>query len=280
MARQNIDEEWKTDPRRTALLKHVGPRVADGIRVELNWLILSQKGQPVPLKVFKFVEDYQTIIDCGLAEVHGESVVIAGADRYAEFFDKQKENGQKGGRPKVTQKNPKKPKPSQTNPNNPSSSFSSSSSFSKKEEIHNTNTLQAPPAVVEESPVKLFCDEYKNRYNHNPVIGPKEAGILTTFAKNYPAKWPTLIRGYLQMPDTFTIQRSHPVELLGSKLNEIQRFIQTGKVVTRKVVADAEALIDKAQGTHRKPRRPIEEVERERQVMLDEASGKSIKGAS
>lgn len=280
LARQNIDEEWKSDPRRKRLVKAFqSERLADGVRVELNWLILDHKGQPVPLKKFQYIEDFETLIECGLAEVQGEFVVIAGADRYAEFFDKQRENGKKGGRPKQTQSNPEKPKASQKKPKKPS--FSSSISFSKKEEIQiqNTNTLQALPAVVEENPVAVYCEAYKARYGHNPVIGGKEAGILTKFGENYPT-WPTLIRGYLQMPDTWAVQRSHPVELLGSKLNEIQRFIQTGKVVTKKVAQAFEEIADKAQGSHRKPRRSLEEIEQEKNAMLNEAAVKEVPGAS
>lgn len=137
-----------------------------------------------------------------------------------------------------------------------------------------------PPAVISANPVTLYCDEYKTRYGHSPVIGPKEAGILTTFAKNYPAKWQELIRGYLQMPDTWAVQRSHPVELLSSKLNEIQRFLLTGKVVTKKVAQTIEELADKAQGSHRKPRRSLEEIEAEKKAMLSDAAQKAIGGAS
>lgn len=118
-------------------------------------------------------------------------------------------------------------------------------------------------AADENQPVKFYCDEYKARYNHSPVIGPKQAGILTRFAKSHPRKWPELIRGYLQLPDMFLVQRSHPTELLESKLNEIERFLKTGKVVTRKVATDLEKKIDKAQGTGR--RRSLAEIEADAQ---------------
>jgi hypothetical protein len=136
MARQNIDEEWKTDPRRGLLAKRLGnPRLADGMRVEVNWMILDHKGSPIPLKKFQFVENFQDWLDSGLGKVLGDLVHIAGADRYKEFFDKQKENGLKGGRPpkpKETQNNPGLPKGSQTKPENPSFSISSSISISKE----------------------------------------------------------------------------------------------------------------------------------------------------
>lgn len=135
--RQNIDEKWKTDPRRLALDKLIGRRMSDAMRVEINWLLLDYKGQPVPLKVFKYVEDWQAWVSCGLAEVIDEQVHIVGADEYAEFFAKQKTNGQKGGRPlklvdpTETQNNPTE---THSNPKNPSSSSSFSSSKKKKKE--------------------------------------------------------------------------------------------------------------------------------------------------
>ena len=93
MARQNIDEKWKTDPRKKALAKKLGSeRLADGLRVELNWLVLDHKGKPIPLKEFQFIENWDLVIECGLATIDGELVKIAGADRYDEFFEKQKEN--------------------------------------------------------------------------------------------------------------------------------------------------------------------------------------------
>lgn len=119
--RQNIDEKWKSDPRRKALVKRLGSeRLADGMRVEINWLLLDHKGKPIPMKEFKFVENFQDWIDCELGEIVGDAVRVVGADRYEEFYEKQTKNGSKGGRPR------KKPKETQNNPENPSSSSSSS----------------------------------------------------------------------------------------------------------------------------------------------------------
>lgn len=159
MARQNIDDDWKTDPRRNALSKRLGStRLADGMRVEINWLILDHKGKPIPLKKFKFIENYEDWIECGLAEIRGEEVYISGADRYQEFFDKQNEfvkkaseAGKKSAEVRKKKygtaqpkggKGAKKPKVNRTEPNenrtepNFSSSISSSISFSLKEEVN------------------------------------------------------------------------------------------------------------------------------------------------
>lgn len=130
----------------------------------------------------------------------------------------------------------------------------------------------APANADAENPVPVYCDFYRKKYGHNPVIGGKQSGILKRFQKNHPTKWRALIEGYLSMPDSWAVQRSHPVELLESKLNEIVRFLETGKVVTKKVVQHAEEMIDKAQGTSRRPRRSVDELNRERAEMLAEAN--------
>ena len=121
--RLNIDEKWKSDPRRTALAKRIGSRAADGMLVEVTWLVLAHKGQPIPLKEFRFIENHKDWIECGLARVDDGEVHVAGANAYSEFFEKQRENGKKGGRPKITQNNPTV---TQTKPKKPSFSFSSS----------------------------------------------------------------------------------------------------------------------------------------------------------
>ena len=82
------------------------------------------------------------------------------------------------------------------------------------------------------------------------------------------------------MPDSWAVARSHPVEVLVAKVNEVGRFLATGKVVTRKVIEHAEEAIDKAQGTLRKPRKSIAEMDAEREAMLAEArASRAIEGA-
>ncbi len=67
----------------------------------------------------------------------------------------------------------------------------------------NTNTAHA---ATSSQPVKIYCDAYKNRYGHSPEIGGKQAGILTRFGKNHPAKCRQLIEGYLAMPEITDIE--------------------------------------------------------------------------
>lgn len=172
MARQNIDEKWKTDPRRTALANRIGGRNADGMRVEVNWLLLAHKGQPIPLKEFKYVADWQEWVDCGLGEIVDETVRIAGADEYTEFFKKQRSNGSKGGRPKKNPEEPNltqiNPSETQTNPNNPSFSFS----FSKKKNNNRQpkvefktleSLLAAIPKTTQDNWAKLYPQDFIER---------------------------------------------------------------------------------------------------------------------
>ncbi len=136
MARINIEEKWLGDPRRKLLIKRLGnERLADGMLVEIARMIINHKGNPIPLSEFSYVENCQDWIDCGLARVENDAVQIVGTSPYRDFFEKQKANGQLGGRPP----NPRKPKETQNNPEepnhkpkNPSPSSSSSSSSSEK----------------------------------------------------------------------------------------------------------------------------------------------------
>lgn len=198
-------------------------------------------------------------------------IKCVGAEKHFDWLKQKIEAGKRGGkksakaRASKTKRN--EAKASEVKQAEPSSSSSSSSSSSgSNSKIH--GNLPALQPAVEENPVKVYCDEYKTRYGHNPPMGPKQAGILIRFAKNHPGRWEKIIRGYLHMPDSWSTQRSHPVEMIESKINEVVRYLETGKVVTKKVVQHAEELIDKAQGTDRKPRRSPEEVQREREEML------------
>lgn len=118
---------------------------------------------------------------------------------------------------------------------------------------------------VLENPVTIYADAYKARYGHSPEIGGKQAGILKRFSKNHKSKAKLLIEGYLKMPDIWATQRSHPVELLETKLNEIVRFLATGKVVTNADKQKMNETLDKAMG----PKPPtIQEIlaKKEKQV--------------
>ncbi len=237
--RQNIDEKWKTDPRRKQLDKRLGPRGSDGMRVEVNWLLLEHRGKPIPLREFKHLDNYQDWIDCELGRVIGDSVVIAGADEYSDFFKKQKTNGKKGGRPKQTQTNPKKPKPTQANPGNPSSSssFSVSSSFSPSI----SNSSNSTPKVSDF--VAAYCNRFKDRWGESPPITGKDAGIAKRLAKGMGLeRFEILLDAFFQMPDALLVKNKHPLNHFELKLNEIAVFAGQGLFTTNKESKQADEM--------------------------------------
>lgn len=244
--RQNIDEKWKTDPRRTALAKRIGGRAADGMRVEVNWLLLDHRGKPVPLKEFQFIDNWQDWIECGLAEVDGEFVRIAGADAYAEFFAKQKENGQRGGRPRnpkkpnVTQINPNKPKLTQKKPENPSSSISSSVSIS----ISSSSSNEFPSETPKSSAfVAAYCSRFKARWGINPLIQGKDAGIAKRLAKTISLeRFEFLLDAFFEMPDSWLVKNKHPLGFFETKLNEVTVFADSGKFTTQTQARQADNM--------------------------------------
>ncbi len=245
MARQNIDEQWKSDPRRTALVERLGNgRLADGMRVEVNWLLLDHKGKAIPLKKFQFIKNWQDWIDCGLGEAVGEDVRIAGADAYQEFFEKQFNNGKKGGRPKKT-KNPKKPKETQDNPtvtqkkpNNPSSSSSISSSISSSDSSSISNSSNSTNAAI-----AAYCQRFKIRWGTNPHIGGKEQGIAGRLAKGMsPERFGILLDAYFSMPDAGVVKAKHPLNLFELKMNEVTVWADSGEFTTQRQANQADTL--------------------------------------
>jgi hypothetical protein len=241
--RQNIDEKWKTDPRRTALANRLGSgRLADGMRVEINWLVLAHKGQPIPLKEFKFVENYQDWIDCELAEVRGGLVHIAGADAYQAFFSKQVKNGGKGGRPK-TQKNPKQ---TQTKPEKPSSSISSSSSgsfspsFSDSTSDSGSKEVPAAPAAAAPPPDKVlqvsiwdsYSRAYFSRYKTEPVRNAKVNAQIKQLAKRLGKEAIDVVEFYVRHPKAFYVAKCHDIGLCVSDAEALRTQWARGSAIT------------------------------------------------
>jgi hypothetical protein len=243
--RQNIDEKWKTDPRRTALAKRIGARGADGMLVEITWLVLSHKGMPIPLKEFRYIENYLDWIDCGLAEVREEMVHVAGADRYREFFDKQVDNGRKGGRPKQTQRKPRKPK---HKPEKPSSSISSSSSVSSSSSSSSgvDNPPAEPPGPVED-PVVLnrkiwdaYSAAYFTRYGTEPVRDKIVNSQIKKIGERLGAEAPDVAAFYVKHDKGFYVSNLHKIGLLLTDVEALRTQWATGRKVTQKQAMQAD----------------------------------------
>jgi hypothetical protein len=247
VARQNIDEKWKTDPRRTALAKRIGGRAADGMRVELNWLILDHKGAPVPAKEFEFIENGKDWIECGLAEVKSDGVHIAGADRYIEYFEKQKRNGKK----------PKQAKRSQTKPNKPSSSISSSSSSS--DSLSNSSSGSkfvsvaplATPAPANSNGLtrkiwESYSKAYSDRYKTAPVRNKTVNSQIKSIAARLGEEAPEVVGFYVSHSNAYYVKAAHPVGLCLKDAEGLRTQWATGRVVTHReaVHADNRAAVN------------------------------------
>lgn len=212
--------------------------------VEITWLVLAHRGQPIPLKEFEFIESYQDWIDCGLAHVSGgELVHVAGADRYAEFFSKQSENGKKGGRPKQSQK---KPKQTQTKPKKPSSSSSSSGSISSSssDSLVSESSAEPPnPAVnfgLNAEIWKSYSDAYFARYGTDPVRNAKVNAQVSQLAKRLGSEAPDIARFYVAHNKAFYVSKTHELGLCLSDAESLRTQWATGRTVTQRQAQHAD----------------------------------------
>lgn len=281
MARLDIEDQFFLD------LMCVIEKMGDQDRAAgnaLRFLRYSQekhrKGKLLTEDEFKARGFNEALIGVFAERVEG-GIQAIGAKKHFGWLDKKVSAGKKGGRSKTEAKT-KHLKQNKANESAPKQKvakgsiteppLSPSPSLSYSSTSTNTPKFMATTEVAPMNPMAIYISAYQEKYGHRPEVGPREGKILKTFAENHPGRWEELIRGYLQMPDSWAVQRSHPVEVLVAKVNEIGRFLATGKVVTKKVIQHAEEIIDKAQGTLRRPRKSIEELERERAEMLAEAN--------
>lgn len=248
--RMNIDEKWKTDPRRTLLVNRLRTktdrpdRIADGMLVEITWVLFSHKGEGVPLKEFKFIEYHEDWLDCGLGEIDGNWVRIAGSDRYEDFFEKQAENGSKGGRPAKNPKKPKKPKKTQNNPTEPNPnpenpSFSSSGSFSGS--LSAEERAGAPAAALSAAPVGEF--EIAGDFRGNSKLEHVLAFVPLAVQQDWTERWETR-----SVKETLLNGVGHYLTETGKPIHEIDDW---GKLLVAWVKREKKTLVK------RRPPSPI-----------------------
>lgn len=256
MARINIDEKWKTDPRRKSLAKRVGgDRAADGMLCEITWLVMAHRGQPVPLKEFKFIENFADWIDCGLGEVVGDCVRISGADRYREFFEKQTENGKKPKLAKRSQTKPNKAKVSQTKPNKPSISSSSSFSSSSSDSISDSSLVAVAPASgapaiknpdLNRKIWKAYSEAYLVRYHKDPVRNAKVNGQVAQLGSRLGEEAPDVAAFYLTANKTFYVAKCHEFGLCLSDAEALHTQWFHGKAITNSDLKRFEKNVESA----------------------------------
>jgi hypothetical protein len=100
--------------------------------------------------------------------------------------------------------------------------------------------------------IALFCDEWKGRYPgaEFPPITGKAAGQLKRLGADLGwERASKLIRAYFQMPNRHYVQRAHSVDVLVMATAEIQQFINTGRIVTKRFGDELEQKVDCHQGT-------------------------------
>lgn len=285
MARINIEECWWSDPRRSKLIKLLGDEDKADAQALRMWRVAQEfwvRGKAlVPHKVWATLEANSKLIEANLAEEREAGIYVFGSSEHFDWVLERREAGRLGGVKSAEVRRKRhgsaQPKPKQTRSKpeaNPSKRKPLTLSLSLTPTLEDSFPTEMAISAKSPTPVGVYVTAYQEKYGFRPEIGPREGKILKTFAGNHPDRWEELIRGYLQMPDSWAVARSHPVEVLPGKVNEIGRFLATGKVVTKKVLQSAEEMIDKAQGTDRRPRRSLEEIEKERREMLFAASQK------
>lgn len=263
MARINIEDKIYKDNRFTELCIRLGSKWAalgalvDAWSLAQEYVTPETPDAPIPLEKWRERRACEHIITEGLAAIvdgpQGQVVIVEGAVRQFEWLVSAQLKGRMSGKRRAGL-NPARKK---TNPAEPLSSslLSLSSSlfpqtldnFKKEEELiqrtpdENLPFAPASGGGPKFNPVAFYCDCYKLRYRHKPVIRPKEAGILNKLAKDLGLeKFKRLMRGYIELNDAWLVKQAHPVNLISGKLNEISRLLETGQVVYREQMREAD----------------------------------------
>jgi hypothetical protein len=297
VARINIEECWWSDPRRTKLLLRIG-FAADGAAVNMWRLAQEFWGKSrglVPADVFFKLEHAQELIDAGLADVRERSVYVRGCSEYLEWHAEKREQASAAGKKsaevrrkksgsaqpkggKGAKKTEREPNAIRTVVNGTEPSDSGSLSHSGSDSESDSRGI-VPIASAPLNPIRTYCDEWKAKNGKSPDLPGKDIGQLDRLGKDLGQdRACALIRVYFSMPDSWFIKKGYDVATLLANLSAIQQFEASGKLVTRKVVEQVEEQVDKIQGTHRKPRRSIEELELEREEMLKGATQARLEG--
>ncbi len=83
--------------------------------------------------------------------------------------------------------------------------------------------------------ISVYCQLFKARWNSNPEIGDKGAGIAKRIAKDLTIeKITTYTEAFFKMPDQELLKKKHPLYLFEVKLNEVTVFANSGNFTTGK----------------------------------------------
>lgn len=278
MARLDIEDQFFLDA--MSVIESVGDQ-DKALGNALRFLRYAQekhrKGKILSEDEFSARGFHESLIGVFAERVDG-GIQAIGAKKHFGWLSKKVDAGSKGGRSKTEAKT-KHLKQNQAKGSNTEASLSLSLSSSlTSTDTHKTIIAPAKPALV--NVVSFFCDHWKAKNGVNPDIRGKEAGQLTKLAKDLGIdRACQIIKAYFSMPDPYFIKRGYDVSTMIMSLAAIKQFEANGKVVTKKVVEQIETQVDRIQGTDKRQRRDLDEMEAEREAMLAEANGlKAIGG--
>lgn len=124
----------------------------------------------------------------------------------------------------------------------------------EKKRIETKGELENPPVVISSRKPKApapegtqlaisrYCEVWQSRYGTTPPIGRKVAGQIKNLIKDHgPKKAIGFIEAYLEMPDHWFVTKRHDIPTLLGNLNAVTQFIETGRMITKRDVANLDS---------------------------------------
>lgn len=106
MARINVEDSLFKDGRFIELMISMGSRhaalgaVVEAFMLAQEFYLSTETNRLIPLSEWKRRKAVDLIIECGLAEIHGDFVYVCGSEKQFGWLIQRQFAGQKGGRPK------------------------------------------------------------------------------------------------------------------------------------------------------------------------------------
>ena len=133
----------------------------------------------------------------------------------------------------------------QKEPDDPLASFANppiknSLAVPKKENVNKANEY-----------VKVYCELFKHKWETNPAIHGKQAGIIKKLSNEMSLeKFKELMVAFFSMPDSYLIKAKHPIELFITKLNEVTVWNDKRKYTTNVEARQKDSLANNAMLLH------------------------------
>jgi DNA polymerase III psi subunit len=97
-----------------------------------------------------------------------------------------------------------------------------------REQTNTTRSFHSRPQVIPNC-VSVYCEEYKKTYQVNPVITPKDAGLLNALAKSAGGDTLSkLIPFFFELKDPWFITTHHSVTALYQNISSVKAYAATG----------------------------------------------------